>query len=135
MPQLDFTITFPQIFWLLIIFTTVYSILVHFFLPNFIKLNKSRKDIVSTNQNTTILLKNSFDKKQLFIEGIIRSNFFELKSVLEKEFPSLLFNKTKITLEFFDFKLASVLYYNTLYYDATILNSVPLKPNFLKSKF
>lgn len=135
MPQLDFNITFPQIFWLLIVFTTVYSILVHYFLPNFIKLNKSRKDIVSTNQNTMILLKNSFTEKQLFIEGIIRNNFFELKSVLEKEFPALLFNKIKTTPEFFDFKLANVLYYNTMYYDVTILNSVPLKPNFLNLKF
>ena len=134
MPQLDFNTTFPQVFWLVTTFTIVYTVLIHFFLPNFIKLNRSRKNIVLTNQNTVNVLKNSVVEKQLLIEGIIRKNFFKLKSILEKEFPSFLASEKTTNLEVFDSKIVNFLYHNTLYYDSIILKSVCLKPNFLNSK-
>lgn len=129
MPQLDFTTTLPQIFWLIVIFFTVYTILIHFFLPNFIKLIKSRKNIILINEKETNLLENKFIRKQTIIKQVIKHNFVELKVTLEKEFPTFL-TTAKVDLTSSDLKLMHVLYYNTLYYDTIILDSILLKPNF-----
>lgn len=129
MPQLDFTTTLPQIFWLIVIFFTVYTILVHFFLPNFIRLIKSRKNIILVNEKEINLLENKFIRKQTIVKQIIKRNFVELKVTLEKEFPTFL-TTAKVDLTPSDLKLIHVLYYNTLYYDTIILDSILLKPNF-----
>jgi Na+-driven multidrug efflux pump len=133
MPQLDFNTTFPQIFWLITIFFFVYTSLVHFFLPSFIKLLKSRKNIILNNEKELSTLQNNFLEKQFFRKKLVQNNFSKLKNVLEKEFP-LFLTSTSMDFTPSDIKIASALYYNTLYYDTTILNSIHLKPNFLNLK-
>lgn len=134
MPQLDFNTTFPQIFWLILIFFCVYVSLVHFFLPSFLKLIKSRKNIILKNEKELSLLQNKFTSKQVSKNKLVQQNFLKLKNLLEKDFPSFLL-ATVIDYNNTDSKLAYALYHNTLYYDTIILNSVILKPNFLDLKF
>ena len=130
MPQLDFIIIFPQIFWLIVIFFSLYTILIHFFLPKFIKIIKARKQIIITNSNILNNIKTNFDDKQRLLNKELEKNFFKIKLMLEKEiFPS--FKKTVlINSDKVDSKLATTLYSNILYYDTTVLESILLRPNF-----
>ena len=134
MPQLDFTIAFPQIFWLIVIFVSIYTILVHFFLPNFIKLIKIRKKLILVNDVEFYNLKTKFTKRQNLTKKIIQRNFNAIKFMLEQEFYSFLKTPSKLNLVLLNEKLSYILYYNTLYYDKVILSLVPLKPNFLSLK-
>lgn len=56
MPQLDITILFPQIFWLLFFFTFFYVTLTYFFLPKFLvslklRRNASENNLITVNKS------------------------------------------------------------------------------------
>jgi len=131
MPQLDFVIAFPQIFWLIVIFFMFYTIVVHFFLPNFIKILKSRKQIVLENSKTLVELENRFNSKQLLLSGTLETNFIKIRILLEKDISQFFSTKNLFDLTLVDTKIAMALYYNILYYDTNVLESILLKPNFL----
>ena len=133
MPQLDFIIIFPQIFWLTTIFFIFYIILTHFFLPIFIKLIKSRKQVVLENNKILLELQSKFILKQNFMNRVLKQNFIKIKLLLENEI-SLFFIESNHSFDFnlVNIKMAQVLYYNTLYYDLNILESISLKPIFNK---
>ncbi len=131
MPQLDFNTTLSQIFWLIIIFFFLYIILIHFFLPNFIKLIKSRKYIILINVKETTFMKNNFYEKQLIIKNLTQKNFNKIKLALEKELFISSNLVSALDTTFTDAKITLLLYYNILYYDTIILDSISLKPNFL----
>ena len=131
MPQLDFIIAFSQIFWLILIFFSFYTILVHFFLPQFIKTLKSRKQIVLENNEMLLKLHNDFNNKQYFLNSKLKENFTKIKSLLDKE----IFSNFGIPINFFnldllDKKISGILYNNTLYYDIHVLESISLTLTF-----
>lgn len=130
MPQLDFIIAFPQIFWLVLTFFGLYTFLVHFFLPNFIKLLKARKQIVTENNNTLLKLQNSFDSKQKSLNKTLENNFINIKIMLEKEISSSFTELNSFDLKLADKKIANALYQNVIYYDTNVLESIPIKPSF-----
>ena len=130
MPQLDFIIAFPQIFWLVIIFFSLYTVLVHFFLPRFIKLLKARKQIVFENSLTLETLEKNFTLKQMNLNKIMENNLLKVKEMLEKEISNFFVNVFCIELKEVDKKIAKALYCNLLYYDSTILEAVSVKPKF-----
>nr|WDA66148.1 ATP synthase F0 subunit 8 [Lithothamnion corallioides] len=130
MPQLDLIIIFPQIFWLLLIFFCTYTILVHFFLPIFVKSLKARKRIILENSALLLNTQKKFDLRQVFLNNLLNKNFYLVKSILETEISNIFSPKNKFDLNLLDIKIAKVLYYNTLYYDTNILDSVPLNPKF-----
>lgn len=134
MPQLDFNIALPQIFWLIILFIFVYTILVHFFLPNFIKLIKTRKYIILVNEQEVIFLKENLVKKQFIFRKTIQQNFGGLKIVLEKQLSTFFTSPSTTSTISIDTKLVSVLNNSILYYDTTILNLIYLKPSLLDLK-
>lgn len=131
MPQLDFVIAFPQIFWLIVIFFLFYTIIVHFFLPNFIKILRSRKQIVLENTKMLFSMKNKFNSKQILLNQTLETNFIKIRVLLENEISQFFSTKDLFELTSVNTKVALVLYYNILYYDINVLNSVSLKPNFL----
>lgn len=130
MPQLDFVIAFPQIFWLIVIFFSLYTTLVHFFLPLFIKLLKARKQIVLENCQVLINLEKRFELKQTNLNKIMEKNFCSIKKMLENEISSLFSGVFLINLKEADKKIAKSLYCNLLYYDSNILKAVCVKPKF-----
>lgn len=134
MPQLDFTTILPQTFWFIVIFLSIYTVLIHFFLPNFIKLIKTRKNTILVNEKEVILLKNSLQVKQSIIKILIHQNFINLKTMLETNFLFFSTGSSIINLVPVDTKIISVLYYNSLYCDMSVLNSITLAPCFLNLK-
>jgi len=131
MPQLDFVIAFPQIFWLIVIFFSFYTVVVHFFLPNFIKVLRSRKQIVLENIKTLSDIEVKFNSKQILLNKVLETNFTKIRVLLEKDVSQFFFTKDLFDLTSINTKTIAVLYYNILYYDINVLNSTPLKPNFL----
>lgn len=135
MPQLDFIIIFPQIFWLVIIFFFTYAILIHFFLPVFLKSLKTRKYIITENSRILTVTQDKFNSKQKQINSILNANFTKIKLMLELEFFNLFTNNTNLDLNSIDTKIVEALYYNVLYHDYEILNSITLNPTLSYLKF
>lgn len=131
MPQLDFNTTLPQIFWLIITFFFVYMLLIHFFLPNFIKFVKSRKLLILVNTKKCSNLQKQLTVKQLTVKQLIHKNFSKIKSILEKDFSIFFMSASSFNFLFSDKKIAYTIYHNIMYYDTIILNSIPLRVTFL----
>ena len=66
MPQLDYTLLFNQIFWLFIIFIVLYIILTYHFLPIFVKIFKSRKQILRYNHVKSVEVNKNLENLKLF---------------------------------------------------------------------
>ena len=135
MPQLDFIIVFPQIFWLLVVFFSSYVILVHFFLPLFVKSLKVRRLIILENTKLLSLTQEKFYLKQNNLVLLLNKNFYLIKFMLESEVSTLFLQKAETDLNFLDSKIVEVLYYNILYNDVSVLSSIPLRSKFSYLKF
>ena len=91
MPQLDQTLLFNQIFWLFLSFIYLYITFVYYLLPNFLKIFKTRKCILTRNfeQSTKFkdyLYKVNFAKKNYLLNFVVRiENFSEHFKLLKKE--------------------------------------------------
>nr|YP_009589044.1 ATP synthase F0 subunit 8 [Corallina ferreyrae]QBL75560.1 ATP synthase F0 subunit 8 [Corallina ferreyrae] len=131
MPQLDFTIAFPQIFWLLFSFFLLYSILVHIFLPVFVKSLKARKKIVVVNNESFNHLQKRLHLKQTSLINLLNQNIIKIRIIFEKNILPTFATDAAFNFDLINQKLAKVLYYNTLYCDLNVLDSIPLKPKFL----
>ena len=134
MPQLDFNITFSQLLWLILIFFSTYTALTHFFLPIFIKLVRARKLIILANEVELIGLQTKLNQKQAIFEQLLHNNFDRIRVLIEKNFFSLLDVSPRTDLLLLNKKIAFTLYYNVLYHDTIILNSIYIKPKFLSLK-
>lgn len=127
MPQLDFTIASSQIFWSIIIFFVLYTILTHFFLPNFIKILKIRKRVLKENNDKLLKLKKHLTQEQNSFNKIIDLNLVKIKILIEKEILSFLKTFSLIDLKFLNKNIAKALYANSIAYDINILKSIQLK--------
>ena len=134
MPQLDRVIIFSQIFWLFIIFSSLYAILTHFFLPLFLKSLKSRKQIIELNSlevsklNNRVFTKHALLKQKLLQHLLLIESFLLKSYIFQNHFEvgnhSILIDE-KIAL-------ASINY--SLYCDNFILKNILFYPKFLNSK-
>lgn len=118
MPQLDLIIIFPQIFWFFIIFISFYSVLLHYILPKFLIILKSRKLILSLNTKKIVELTNkSIDSRKEIIKYIknmltlINQNY--KSPLINQNYKSPLKIDTKLILIIKDL----VLYYNKYTFD------------------
>nr|YP_011017654.1 ATP synthase F0 subunit 8 [Campylaephora kondoi]WQF69477.1 ATP synthase F0 subunit 8 [Campylaephora kondoi] len=90
MPQLDLTIIFPQIFWLCVLLSLFYYVLVYYLLPKFLVSLKIRKSILAENSEKLIGVSNllssnevTFKKKlNLQLESLVK-NFDDLNLVVK----------------------------------------------------
>ena len=130
MPQLDFIIAFPQIFWLIIVFFSLYTVLVHFFLPSFVKVLKARKQIIQENSLLLSTLENDYNSKQKTLTKVVENNLIQIKYFLENKVLASFSNSPLLDLELADKNIANALYSNILYYDSNILEAIQVKPNF-----
>nr|YP_010620161.1 ATP synthase F0 subunit 8 [Herposiphonia versicolor]WAX04197.1 ATP synthase F0 subunit 8 [Herposiphonia versicolor] len=138
MPQLDFIIVLPQIFWLVLFFISFYFILTYLFLPFFLKTILSRTKFIEFNYITELqLIKEVFEKRQFIIKKL-NFSFNKIHSILflnvlipkfnfiNKPFKDIYLIKNKI------FFLAVK---KTLYFcNPIILNSFKFYPSFLNKK-
>nr|AYR06614.1 ATP synthase F0 subunit 8 [Renouxia sp.] len=135
MPQLDYTIVFPQIFWLMLMFTVTYSGLLHFFLPIFLKVLKSRKLVVLFNVNETLKNEKRLLEKQNYLNETLNKNLIVLKNVFMKDILTSLSSECKIDIQLVDVKLAKALRNNMLYCNNQLLDCIVLEPRLLNFKF
>ena len=130
MPQLDFSIISSQIFWLIVIFFILYTSLTHFFLPNFIKALKTRKQVIKENIDSVTKLKKQFDDKQNVFINVVEHNLIKIKYLVEKEIFITFKRNFFEDLNLLDKKVSNALYSNLILYDINVLRSISSKPIF-----
>nr|AHX02489.1 ATP synthase F0 subunit 8 [Riquetophycus sp. HSY-2014a] len=135
MPQLDRIIIFSQIFWLFIIFTSLYAILTHFFLPKFLKSLKARKQIIEVNDKEIIILNNKFNEQQILVEQTIIKNLNLIEDFIKNELEFSKTNKLKSSIQLIDERIADISLNSLLYCDTQLLNSISLFPKSLNLKY
>nr|WCH57697.1 ATP synthase F0 subunit 8 [Hypnea cryptica] len=134
MPQLDHVIIFSQIFWLFIIFSALYIILTHFFLPLFLKSIKLRKQIVEVNSIEVSQLSQKIRAQQVLIKQKLLDNLVIIEDFISEsyKFQKHFTNNQQIILIDEKVSMATINY--LLYCDNSILKNILLYPKFLNSK-
>nr|YP_009317573.1 ATP synthase F0 subunit 8 [Gelidium sinicola]YP_009559277.1 ATP synthase F0 subunit 8 [Gelidium coulteri]AOX49025.1 ATP synthase F0 subunit 8 [Gelidium sinicola]QBA96124.1 ATP synthase F0 subunit 8 [Gelidium coulteri] len=134
MPQLDYIIIFPQIFWLFLIFTVFYISLTHFFLPKFLKSLKARKEIIKANEAEALsLIKKSTDNQTKL--NLLLSNYLsDIKRIFSVS-PTLSISDTKSLNNKKADELISIMIKNSaLFCDSQILDSISINVKSVYSK-
>nr|YP_010726705.1 ATP synthase F0 subunit 8 [Cystoclonium purpureum f. stellatum]WDY85192.1 ATP synthase F0 subunit 8 [Cystoclonium purpureum f. stellatum] len=134
MPQLDRIIIFPQIFWLFVIFTFLYAILTHYFLPVFLKSLKSRKKIIDINSTEILLLNNKTLNNNKLLKQQLLKNLLTLEAFLNSNFGSLDFLHLNNKIIDIDEKIGTTLINSIFYCDNMLLNSIVFYPKFMNLK-
>ena len=137
MPQLDFIIVFPQIFWFFLIFISFYFFVINYFLPKFLKSLKLRKYILNFNFIVyNNLLENNRNLKLNFLNKLIL-NLTNLKFSLYLSSSNLNFffkkNKYLNTIKF-DSYFINLLKNKVVFCNSLLLNSILLYPSNLNLK-
>lgn len=134
MPQLDRVIVFSQIFWLFFIFTFLYAILTHFFLPKFLKSLKSRKQIIEANNFEFLSVTTNIAKKQDLLKNILLKNLILVENSIARDFIFRT-NTSKLNTQEIDEKIITAALNASLYCNFQLLNSISFYPKFLNLKF
>ncbi len=126
MPQLDFTIIFTQIFWLVLVFIFCYSFIIHIFLPKFLLALRSRTLIIQCNKRELLNLKNNFAANQNELSKILSSGLSKIKFFHSVNFlTNFKYISPNRNLEILDIKLIKVTLDLMLYCDEKVLNCIP----------
>nr|YP_009040497.1 ATP synthase F0 subunit 8 [Kappaphycus striatus]AHG98596.1 ATP synthase F0 subunit 8 [Kappaphycus striatus] len=128
MPQLDHIIIFTQIFWLFVIFSTLYAILTHFFLPLILKSFKSRRLILESNSKETNDLINKIKKKHVFLQNQLLESFLQVENHLIKNLIDSKFENFNTWVQAIDEKIAKACIDQELYCNIHLLESIILFP-------
>nr|YP_009130755.1 ATP synthase F0 subunit 8 [Agarophyton chilense]AKA27610.1 ATP synthase F0 subunit 8 [Agarophyton chilense]ASP44538.1 ATP synthase F0 subunit 8 [Agarophyton chilense]UAD89537.1 ATP synthase F0 subunit 8 [Agarophyton chilense] len=135
MPQLDRIIVFSQIFWLFLIFSLFYAVLIHYFLPMFLKSLKIRKQVVDINTKKVLeKTKKTLDKQNLLKKTLIQ-NLEITSNLLTGHFTQLITDKKEIDTLLVDQKISFVILNTTKFCDLKLLNSILVYPKSLKFKY
>nr|YP_010619977.1 ATP synthase F0 subunit 8 [Xiphosiphonia pinnulata]WAX03990.1 ATP synthase F0 subunit 8 [Xiphosiphonia pinnulata] len=136
MPQLDFLIVLPQIFWLITCFTFFYFLLTYYFLPIFLKTIKARINFIKNNhvlesqiailvinkqQNTFQNLNRTLNKVRLYLF----TELFHLKfNFIKKPFKNnfVILNKKILIASTHSFFFCNSLLLNSLKFYPLFLN-------------
>lgn len=136
MPQLDFLIILPQIFWLILFFSLTYFSLTYFFLPLFLKTLNSRKYFLKINKNKETSLINDIINNRSLVFKNLSSNFDQLKSILFFRLLHLKFQFYKKPYSHQFSKLNNKIFKATvnsiLYCNFTVLQKIKIYPRILK---
>lgn len=125
MPQLDRIIVFTQIFWLFLVFTVLYIVLIYFFFPNFLRSLKARNLVIESNNIESNIIKTNFLATQDFINYTSQEQLRSIKVTLLNDF--ILFkNINPFDLHLLDISLLNSIFYTTLYTNETVLFNIPL---------
>ncbi len=136
MPQLDFIIIFPQIFWFFIIFSILYIFILHTAIPRILIVLKSRKSLVQQNNLTASDLElQLLESQKLVVSKIIRNlKSLEAAVFLNQTKIRLLLNNSKLDSSVLNLKLISVITNLTLFCNKQTLNSILFFPSKLNLK-
>lgn len=131
MPQLDFLIIFPQIFWMCVIFSLFYFFLTFYFLPKFLFSLKLRKFILEENsrKNLSKVSLNSTKKNNLHFE--LETKVYSLSRNFEK-LEILLKSNLIFPSSNFDLKIIYATRFTMLFCDALILKNILFFPKVFK---
>ena len=125
MPQLDRIIIFTQIFWLFLVFTSLYIILIYFFFPTFLQSLKARNLVIEFNNNENNSIKTDFLLTQTIINTTLNEQTQFMRTVLLKDF--VLFSNIKsLDLRSIDVLLLDSIFYTTMYNNGVILRNIYL---------
>lgn len=125
MPQLDRIIVFTQIFWLFLVFTSLYIILIYFFFPTFLRSLKARNLVIEFNNNENNSVKIDFLLTQTIINTTLNEQVQFMKAVMLKDFA--LFNSiNSFDLRSIDASLLDSIFYTTMYNNEVILRNIYL---------
>lgn len=137
MPQLDYTIIFPQIFWFFSIFILFYAILLYVLLPQFIYSLQLRKQVIS--HNIKLLNEISCIMNKDYVNTLLN-----LKSNLNMIQKSIYLDSNKINMIFFnlawvnpsslDLKIACVVHNNALFCNKYTFKTLFVFPSVLNFK-
>ncbi len=135
MPQLDYIIIFSQIFWLFIIFTMLYILLTHFFLPKFLKSLKSRKQITEINSKEVFKTMSKFKSKQTLLKQTLLNNLLLAKSSIATNIIFKDLNKDFLILQQIDKKISWTIFNLTTYCNNQSLEFLPFNFKSINLKF
>ena len=125
MPQLDRIIIFTQIFWLFLVFTSLYIILIYFFFPTFLRSLKARNLVIEFNNNENNNIKTDFLLTQTIINTTLNEQTQFMRTVLLKDF--VLFSNIKsLDLRSIDVLLLDSIFYTLMYNNGVILRNIYL---------
>nr|YP_009445885.1 ATP synthase F0 subunit 8 [Betaphycus gelatinus]ATX68826.1 ATP synthase F0 subunit 8 [Betaphycus gelatinus] len=130
MPQLDRIIIFTQIFWLFLIFFSLYAILTHFFLPWILKSLKSRKLIIETNSKETNLLIREIEIKHDSTKELLIGSLSRVEIYLSKNLVDLKSGNLDTEMLTVDEKIARACINHGLYCNTKLLDSIILFSKF-----
>lgn len=137
MPQLDFIIILPQIFWFFLIFISLYLYVLHYFLPKLIFSLKFRKLVVKKNNLEILKLNSAFIKQKKLLNSKL---IYDLKSFKSCFFFNLkkinnIFIKQKYSNpEILNKKVLSFIVNTNLFCSKQILNAITILPSHLNSQ-
>lgn len=133
MPQLDITILFPQLFWLIFFFLFFYICLSYFFLPKFLTALKLRRhasetNLTVTNESITTLNSNGESSKQKLHKNLLQltQNFELLKSTYQIN--------SKFKKDNLDPKFSIMITNLLLFSDSIVLKSINLNIKGFRSR-
>nr|YP_009317527.1 ATP synthase F0 subunit 8 [Gelidium isabelae]AOX48979.1 ATP synthase F0 subunit 8 [Gelidium isabelae] len=134
MPQLDRIIIFPQVFWLLVIFTIFYITLTHFFLPRFLKALKTRKEIVKVNElESSLVSKKSIDSQAK--SRILLLNYLDIvKKIFSLNSTLNIPNAKNLNTQSVDELIGVMVKNSILFCNSQILDSIRIKVKSIYSK-
>nr|YP_009511884.1 ATP synthase F0 subunit 8 [Hydropuntia rangiferina]AXI97761.1 ATP synthase F0 subunit 8 [Hydropuntia rangiferina]UAD89787.1 ATP synthase F0 subunit 8 [Hydropuntia rangiferina] len=124
MPQLDRIIVFSQIFWLFLIFSLFYIVLVHYFLPKFLKSLKLRKQIIDNNTQETLNKTNYILSKQILLKKVLLKNLGIVLNLLAMQSTQLIEEKKSFDTLVLDQKISIVILNTIKFCDSKVLNSI-----------
>nr|YP_010484909.1 ATP synthase F0 subunit 8 [Hypnea cervicornis]UVW80603.1 ATP synthase F0 subunit 8 [Hypnea cervicornis]WCH57961.1 ATP synthase F0 subunit 8 [Hypnea marchantiae] len=134
MPQLDRVIIFSQIFWLFVIFSALYIILTHFFLPLFLKSIKLRKQIVEANSLEVSQLSEKVVHKQVLVKQKLLEKLAVIENLLSESYKFQKYFKNEQQITIIDEKISIATINYLLYCDSLVLNSILFYPKFFNFK-
>lgn len=137
MPQLDYIIIFPQIFWFFLILLIFYILILHFFLPKFLYSIKLRKEVILFNSNLILKFSKKNKLDSLNIINILKLNLKEIQNsvYLNNSRLNLFFSKqVRLCPSILDLKLINLVYNNILFCNNQLLNNIKIYPCILNLK-
>nr|YP_010620115.1 ATP synthase F0 subunit 8 [Periphykon beckeri]WAX04151.1 ATP synthase F0 subunit 8 [Periphykon beckeri] len=138
MPQLDYLIIIPQIFWLFLLFWCFYFFLTYFFLPLFLYTIKLRKEFIKYNQIFELKLTTEILKEHQSMLKNLNTILTSIHSILFTQFIHVNFRfykkPFKKTFLLVNKKLLASLIKSILFCNSVSLNSLKFYPVFLNKK-
>nr|AVK39553.1 ATP synthase F0 subunit 8 [Paralemanea sp.] len=125
MPQLDRIIVFTQIFWLFVIFSLLYIVLIHFFLPQSLKSLKSRDLVIGCNIAENNKVKSDFLLSESLFSKTLSDHLSNIKQTLLGK--TIILTNDKFNPCSINSLIFNPIFNIVLYCDTAILNKISLK--------